>query len=260
MTLTGIADWDTLSFTSEPAKVVTPVSPSPEPSPSASGSKAASPSPSASPSASPSPGATASATPNAEPTPLGSQDIWRQTAQQTQTYSINAIDVPVGLTLVVEALGDTTVESAALTLPRVVEDDWIGQLIWWGAALSILGLIALIALFVDVRPAQSKSEEWLARRSAIGSGKEEPKPGSRRHRRQSGATMPVAVIPTEPTTTGSIPVVEAPPTTSGVYVVPVTGSPSEQVTQPITEPSAPVTPASGETQMPLATDDEEDRS
>lgn len=191
----------------------------------------------------------------------------------------------MGLTIVVEALDGATVKTVELNLPRVIDDEWIGQLIWWGIALSVLGFIALIALFIDVRPAQSKSEEWLARRSAIGSGKGEPKPGSRRHRRQMGATMPVAEIPAEPTPAGSIPVVEAPATTSGVFVVPVTGSPAEQLAPsaspqtPVSQPSpagpasqpSPASPVSAATPpsaaapgvepfIPPATNDEEDRS
>ena len=83
-------------------------------------------------------------------------------------------------------------------MPRIIDDEWISQVLWWGVALSIVGLIALIARFIDVRPAQTKGEEWLAHRSGIGSGKEDARPGSRRHRRSLGAAMPVATIPSEP--------------------------------------------------------------
>ena len=214
--VTGISDWETLTTTkSEPEPSPSPtVSPTASPSPSATPASTKIPaSPAASASASPgsSPNATASPTPSPAPTPLGSQDIWRATAQQANTYTVAAVDVPVGLTLVVESLGDAKVSSASLSLPRVVDDAWISQVLWWGVALAIVGLIALIALFIDVRPAQTKGEEWLAYRSGIGSGKADAKPGSRRSRRAHGAAVPVAEIPAEPTT-GAIPKVvdEAP--------------------------------------------------
>ena len=217
VTVTGLTDWEILSTTT--------VEPSPSPSPSASGSpspsasptKAPAKTPAPSPSASASPSGTASGspspTPTVAPTPLGSQDIWRETESKSATFKVAAASVPVGLSLVVESLGDGTVDSVSLHLPRTVDDAWISQVMWWGIGLALLGLIALIALFIDVRPAQSKGEEWLASRAAVGSGKKEPKPGSRREKRAAGAAIPMVDIPAEPPTTGSIPVV---PTTGSV--------------------------------------------
>lgn len=204
VTITGISDWETLS--TDTASPVPSASPSPSGTASQSAAASPSPSPSASPSASPSGSASASPVPSASPTPLGSQDIWRDTAQQGSTYEIAASGVPAGLALVVEALGDGTLTDASLTIQRTVDDAWIAQVFWWGVGLSIIGLIALIARFIDVRPAQSKGEQWLAGRAANGAGKGEPKPGSRRARRAAGSTMPVAAIPLEPQT-GSIPIV-----------------------------------------------------
>ena len=226
-TVTGLADWESLTVTTaEPT-----AGPSASPSPSASG---ASPSatPSASPAKSPSPSASPSAsasgspspTPSVAPTPLGSQDIWRNTDTTSATFKVNAASVPAGLSLVVESLGGGTVDSVSLHLPRTIDDAWITQVMWWGIGLSILGLIALIALFIDVRPAQSKGEEWLASRAAVGSGKEEAKPGSRRHRRAAGAAIPMVEIPAEPATTGSIPVVTS---TGPIPVVPPDSAPFE---------------------------------
>lgn len=261
VTITGISDWDTLSVKAgEPAASVSP-SPSPSASgstsPSASAKASVSPSASASGSASPSPAA--SAQPSASPTPLGSQDIWRDTAQQANTYTVNTADVPVGLALVVESLGGTDVTAASMTLPRVIDDEWISQVLWWGVALSVVGLIALIARFIDVRPAQTKGEEWLAYRSGIGSGKDEAKPGSRRHRRSQGATMPVATLPGEPTT-GSIPILieEGPPaTTDPVPLVALSGPvPPASAYQPPSGDS----PTEDEPPTDQTTDDEEDRS
>ena len=124
VTVTGMSDWETLATTkSEPAPSPSPtVSPSTSPSPATSPAATKAPATPASPAASPaaSPGASASATPGASaspspspsPTPLGSQDIWRATAQQPNTYTVDASAVPVGLTLVVESLGDSKVSSA----------------------------------------------------------------------------------------------------------------------------------------------------
>jgi hypothetical protein len=176
---------------------------------------------------------------------MGSQDIWRETAQQDQTYTINAADVPVGLALVVEALGDGTLSEVSLDLPRTIDDQWMTQVLWWGVGLSVIGLIALIALFVDVRPAQTKGEEWLAGRSAVGSGKGPARPGSRRARREAGTEMPVAVIPAEPTS-GSIPVA-----TTAAPMIAVTGPTPVRAAQPAPEQFEP---------PQESTDDTEDRS
>ncbi|MCR6712821.1 MAG: hypothetical protein NVV57_09040 [Demequina sp.] len=241
ITLTGISDWESLTYDDAPAAVVPSVSPIPSASASASNSPSSSPSasPSASPTASVSP--SASPSPSVGPTPLGSQDIWRETAQSDATYTIETAKVPAGLTLVVEALGDTKLTNASITIPRTIDDDWITQILWWGAALAILGLIALIALFIDVRPAQTKGEEWLAHRSGIGSGKEEPRPGSRRARRQAGAAIPVVEIPAEPTT-GPIPVVAEPSAPSEPTPMIAISRPGQS--SPQTPPETPVPPAS----------------
>jgi len=145
-------------------------------------------------------------------------------------------------------------------MSRTIDDDWISQVLWWGAALAAIGLIALIALFVDVRPAQSKGEEWLAGRTAVGHGRDEAAPGSRRARRQSGSAMPVATIPGEPTT-GSIPVViEAQTASTEVPMVAVTGGvPTVRPAAP--EPSAEhFEPPQTEPLEPHVDADEEDRS
>lgn len=256
VTVTGISTWDSLSVTN--TKAATPaVSASPSPSASSSGKAgssagtSASASAKASGSASPSPAATASPTaapsPSVGPTPSGSQDVWRDTATESNKYTVNAVDVPVGLTLVVESISGASIDTASLTVPRVVDDQWISQVLWWGVALSIVGLIALIARFIDVRPAQTKGEEWLAYRSGIGSGKQDAKPGSRRHRRSLGSAMPVATLPAEPTVTGSIPL--------------VTEASTDPV--PMIALSGPVPPSSAfepPTHNDVPTDDEEDRS
>jgi hypothetical protein len=171
----------------------------------------------------------------------GSQDIWRTTNQEADTYTVKTAEVPVGLTLVVESLGGQGIDTAALTMQRAVDDKWIGQVLWWGVVLSIIGLIALIARFVDVRPAQTRGEEWLAQRSGVGAGKQEAKPGSRRHRRSQGATMPVAEIPSEPTATGSIPVVtqELPPTDPVPMIALSTPGPAASAFQPPAEAPSP---------------------
>ena len=219
VTVTGLTDWDSLSTATDEPTAGPSASPSPSASGSASPSATPAKSPAASPSASASPSTTASGsaspTPSVAPTPLGSQDIWRETDATDATFTVKAATVPAGLSLVVEALGDGSVDSVALYLPRTVDDAWMSQVMWWGIGLTILGLIALIALFIDVRPAQSKGEQWLASRAAVGSGKEDAKPGSRRDRRAAGAAIPMVEIPVEPVTTGSIPIV----TTGSIPVV-----------------------------------------
>ena len=164
--------------------------------------------------------------------------------------------VPAGLVLVVEALGDGELTAATLDITRTVDDQWISQVFWWGVALSILGLIALIARFIDVRPAQSKGEEWLAGRAAVGSGKGDPHPGSRRARRAAGSAIPVAAIPLEPLT-GSIPVVTEPAPTGDVPMIAVTG-PIPTV-QPALPPEAYRPPTQTDAVLD-ASENEEDRS
>lgn len=194
VTVTGFADWETLSTTlQEPRVVPSPTpSPSPEPSGSASPSASASHSPSATPSATP------QATASAEPTPqasAGMDDIWRASSEAASTYTVAVANVPTGLPVVVEATGTGSVTQAQISTTREVDDAWISQVMAWGVALSAVGLVALLLLLVDVRPAQSKGEAWVAGRTAIGTGKEPPKPGSRRARREAGQAMPVAMLP-----------------------------------------------------------------
>lgn len=197
VTVTGFADWETLSTTlQEPRVVPSPTpSPSPEPSGSANPSASASPSPSATPSATPQATASAEPTPQASAAAEGSQDIWRASTEPAATYTVAVANVPAGLPIVVEAMGTGNVTQAQISTTREVDDAWISQVLAWGVALSAVGLVALLLLLVDIRPAQSKGEAWVAGRTAIGTGKEPPKPGSRRARRQAGQAMPVAQLP-----------------------------------------------------------------
>jgi hypothetical protein len=64
-------------------------------------------------------------------------------------------------------------------------------LIWWGGALTAVGLVTLLVRIFDTRPAQARAESWLARRSAIGRGDEGANPGSRRARRVAGEHITV---------------------------------------------------------------------
>jgi len=248
VTIGGLASWDALAVTTHDA---------PAPTASASPSAAPSTSPAATPAASssPSPSAEPSAQPGTQLAPYTS-DIWRDTVEHDGTYTVNTADVPPGLTLVVESVGGTDIDSASITMPRTIDDDWIGQVLWWGVGLTLVGLIALIALFIDVRPAQSRGEEWLAHRSAIGSGKQAPKPGSRRARREAGHTMPVATIPAEPTPTGAVPVVETPATPSEpVPMIPVAPRTPTTGQNPVVPASAFEPPQPDDHETP-----EEDRS
>ncbi len=264
VTVTGMSDWDTLTATTNEAVTTPSPSPSPSPTASATAQGKTSTSPSSSASATPAPSASPSASPSAVPT--GSQDIWRSTEQETNTYTVKTVEVPAGLTLVVESLDGQSIDSAKLTLPRTVDDKWIGQVIWWGVALTIVGLIALIARFIDVRPAQTRGEEWLAQRSGVGAGKQDPKPGSRRHRRSQGAAMPVAEIPGEPPATGSIPIVgeEEPPTDPVPMIALSTPVPAASAFQPPAEEAEAddeeVAADEAAADSDATTDDEGDRS
>lgn len=172
--------------------------------------------------------------------------------EQDSTYTVKTADVPPGLTLVVEASDGADISSASLAMPRTIDDDWINQVLWWGIGLTFVGLIALIALFIDVRPAQTKGEEWLAQRSAVGSGKQAPKPGSRRARREAGHTMPVAVIPGEPTASDPAAVN---PLTEPVPMIPVAGRTPTTGQNPVVDPATAFEPP-----QPAESGDEEDRS
>ncbi|WP_084038194.1 hypothetical protein [Demequina sp. NBRC 110053] len=182
--VTGVPDWDTLA---------TDVA-EPEPSPSPSGSASPTPSPS-DPEPSPSPSPSASAAPAEEVDLLaeGSQDHWRQDWRGTGRLSIVASDVPAGEVLVVVSRDSTPLTDVDLSLTRDVQDGWITPLIWWGAFLTVVGVIALILRFVDLRPAQAKGEKWIADRQRVGED-DDPSPGSRRARRAAGEHLPDASL------------------------------------------------------------------
>lgn len=196
--VTGLPDWETLSTRSVERVVA---SPSPSPSPSASASPSASPSPSPSASASPSASPSASAAPAGEFIAADgrSSDLWRDVWTGTDRVDIPVASIPTGLTLVVMSADNSALTGTELSLTRTINDDWIAPLLWWGAALLLAGLIALVVLFIDLRPAQSRSESWIAARKA-GAG---PKPGSRRSRRAEGATIPQASLDETPEGTES---------------------------------------------------------
>ncbi|WP_144018942.1 hypothetical protein [Demequina sp. NBRC 110056] len=187
--VTGVPDWETLSTdVAEPA---------PSPSPTVSPSASASPSePEPSPSPSASEGESAE---EAEPVDLlaeGSQDHWRQDWRGSGRLSIVASEVPAGEVLVVVSQDGTPLTSADLALTRDVQDGWITPLIWWGAFLTAVGVIALVLRFIDLRPAQAKGEKWIADRQRVGED-DEPTPGSRRARRAAGEHLPEATLEDE---------------------------------------------------------------
>jgi hypothetical protein len=181
--ITGMPTWDELS-----KRDATRVEPEPSPSPSPSGS----PSPSAEPSPSPSPSAEADGDEDVAEIERGSSDIWRTTWRGTDRLSIAVDSIPPGTTVVFETVDGSALGAADMLVYREVTDGWITPLIWWGAVLAVIGAIALIFLFLDLRPVQARAETWLARRGRIGSGTSEVVPGSRRDRRRAGAAVPTA--------------------------------------------------------------------
>jgi hypothetical protein len=213
--VTSLPDWEVLG-TTDVAKVEPSESPSPSgsPDPSASASESATPSaspspsdsPSPSPSASPSESGSASPSPSASasPEPMESfastdgrsTDLWRDEYTGSERIDIPVDSVPTGLTLVIMTVDGSPLSGTDLSLTREINDDWIAPLLWWGAILVVAGIAALIVLFIDLRPAQSKGESWVASRKSLGRGDAEP--GSRRSRRAAGAVIPEASLEDKP--------------------------------------------------------------
>ncbi|WP_430868621.1 hypothetical protein [Demequina aurantiaca] len=218
--VTSLPDWQVLG-----TRDVTVPAPTPSPAPSGSASASASPSPSetAEPSASPSP--SVSPSPVAVPTETDpfvsaegrTTDIWREGFTGTDTLSIAIASVPAGQTLVVMSTDGAALTGTDVSLTRVVNDDWITPLLWWGAILVLAGLVALVVLFIDLRPAQSRGESWMASRKS--GNKDDAESGSRRSRRAAGAVIPTASLDDAPAitdgaseaddSTGSVPADEA---------------------------------------------------
>lgn len=195
--VTSLPDWEILG-----TRDVAIPSPSPSPEPSGSASPSASPSKSASKSPSPeaSPSTSGSASPSPAPSateefvsPDGrSTDIWRDSFGGTDRVEIPVQSVPDGLTLIVMSVDQSPLTGTDLSLTRVINDEWITPLLWWGAVLVVAGIIALIVLFLDLRPAQSRGETWIASRKS--DAKSDARPGSRRSRRAAGAAIPEASL------------------------------------------------------------------
>lgn len=184
--MTGLPAWETLS-----TDALEPAAPSPSPSPSPSDEAAAESSPSPSPSASPG----ADDAGDAEPVDIlaeTSQDHWREDWRGEDRLSIRASDVPPGETLLIVSEDGSPLTETDLALTRDVDDGWIAPLIWWGAFLVAVGFIALVLRFIDLRPAQAKREEWMAKRQRAGEDEQDPNPGSRRARRAKGEHLPEA--------------------------------------------------------------------
>lgn len=217
--VTGLPDWEVLGTR---AVTVAPPAPSPSPSPSPDASastkpsdtpaaskasvkkttpsppadKKATPSPSPSPSASPVPVAAPTVTDPFVATEGRSTDMWRDAYTGTGQLDIAVSDVPEGLTLVAMSADGSPLTATSVSLTRVVNDDWITPLLWWGAILVLAGLAALIVLFIDLRPAQARGESWMASRNT--ESKDDAAAGSRRFRRSAGAAIPTASLDDPP--------------------------------------------------------------
>lgn len=196
--VTGLPDWEVLS--TEAYEPQTAATASPSPSASASAEPSDEPSEEASAEASPSASASPSAAPEVDLLTDTSTDHWRDQWDGADRLEIVASEVPDGETLVVMSRDGAALASTDVGFEREVNDGWITPLIWWGIVLTVVGVIALILRFVDLRPLQARYEEWIARRQRSGDDEDDADPGSRRARRAAGEHLPEASLDEEPTT------------------------------------------------------------
>lgn len=183
----GYDGWDTLALRTESRVTAPSASPSPSPGASASPSPSAaapSPSPSASPSASPAPDAEEEVV----PADYGSGDHWRDTWNGQGRVSLGVASLTPGDYLVVYSADGADLGNVEFTALRQVNDGWIDPLIWIGAALAALGIVASLSGLIDVRPVQERIEGWRRKRAGA-SPSVAPVSGSRRERRLAGSTL-----------------------------------------------------------------------
>lgn len=174
----GYAGWDALATRTEERVVVTP---SPTVSPSADATASPSAEPTDEPTASP------EATADDATFDVGSTDVWRHSWHGVDRVAVTGSTLAVGESLVVYADSGQPLTSIEFYAQRQVNDGWIAPLIWIGAALAALGLVALVSGLIDIRPLQARAETWRRKR---GAADEPPRPGSRRERRLAGSTLP----------------------------------------------------------------------
>ena len=191
--VSGYAGWDALATRTASRVVPAEVSPSPT-APTATATASPSPSPTAD-------GASSDQAPAID---FGSEDVWRESWNGVDRVSVADAQVPVGEYLVVHSADGSNLKGVELSAEREVNDAWISPLIWIGAALVLLGLIAVVSGIVDVRPAQERVEKWRRRRLHEHEV-EHVQPGSRRERRLAGSTLPSIELDE----------VDAPPVASG---------------------------------------------
>ncbi|WP_156163553.1 hypothetical protein [Demequina subtropica] len=202
--LTGVPTWEELA--TEP---FAEASPEPSASATADASASATAEPSASPEASAS--ASASASPSAEPSasaaPVEIADIWRDSwTGEDGTLVLDTDTLPVGLEIVVESKDGAPLSSVSMRIDRVVNDSWVKPLKLWGGFLAVVGLVALVFLFIDHRHAGSKVETAVASRKPASPAA----PGGRRERREAltaSGGIPLVTAAEDPTT-GEHPLVE----------------------------------------------------
>lgn len=194
--VTGLPTWETLQLEDYlPGQGLAQVTASPDAVPSPEASPAASPSPEATAEGEQAPEAeTASDPATAVTSPTeGSQDHWRQSWRGEGRLSVAVSDVDKGLPLIVYA-EEGSISAVEVTLERELNDGWMTPLMWWGVALTAVGLVALFLMFVDVRPGLRVVEQWMFNRQR--GAQPAPEPGSRRARRLAGPAIPQA--PLEP--------------------------------------------------------------
>ena len=180
--VSGYTSWDELSTRTASRIVAEEASPSPsaadagaEPSPSAEADAAA------------------SEEAQAPEIDFGSVDHWRDGWNGVDRVSVAISAVPAGEYLVVHSVDGGPLNAIDFSAERQVNDAWVSPLIWIGAALAVMGVVALVSGLVDVRPAQERIEGWRRRRARMTTDPN-PQPGSRRERRLAGSTLPPVVL------------------------------------------------------------------
>ncbi|WP_156162287.1 hypothetical protein [Demequina iriomotensis] len=205
--VTGVPTWDDLA--TEPFAAPEP-SASPAPTASGSAEPSASSSPSGEESAAAEPDASASPSASAEPDAEPAiADIWRDSWSADGELTLETDELPIGLAIVVESADGSPLGSVSMRIDRVVNDGWVTPLKLWGGFLALVGLIALVMMFIDHRHAGSKVETAVAGRKAAAPAS----PGGRRERREAltaSGGIPTVTAEQDPAT-GEVPVVDEAP-------------------------------------------------
>lgn len=116
----------------------------------------------ASPSASPSASPAARRRGGGRAADYGSGDHWRDTWNGQGRVSAGVASLAPGDYLVVYSADGADLGNVEFTALRQVNGGWIDPLIWIGAALAALGIVASLSGLIDVRPVQERIEAGAA--------------------------------------------------------------------------------------------------